>query len=267
MHGHSSKTPQCWICDLQPPPMRGPIYKVPLELLLRIIQLLAPLRTREDMYTLSKLTHVCRFWRIALINKPRAWATIFVTEGDRRSFVEMCLERSLPVPLEVTVYASEVRRHHPSCACDKDLRERLLPSETNPCEWHFVFEILPESRHSKRISMLNVRFDCIYISGWQGGIGLALGGCQLFTLPFPQPVSLEWENGNTPYAIHLFSIPPFPPTLRSLSFTGSWHRQLTQVNNLTALTLEHDEVRVENFRKLILNNRSLETLSLNRIDL
>ena len=220
------------------------------------------------MYTLSKLTHVCRFWRIALINKPRAWATIFVTEDDRRSFVEMCLKRSLPVPLEVTVHASEIGRHHPSCTCDKGLRKRLLPSEINPCEWHFVFETLAESRHSKRISMLNILFYGGYISP-QGRIGLVLGSCQFFTLPFPQLVRLEWKNKSTQYVNHLFSIPPFPPTLRSLSFTGYWHRQLTQANNLTALALESypDKVRVETFRTLMLNNRSLETLSLNRINL
>jgi len=203
-----------------------------------------------------------------LINKPQVWATIFVTQDDRRSFVEMCLERSLPAPLEVTVTASEEGQDHPLCTCDRDRRERLLPDETDPCEWHFVFEALAESRHSKRIRVLNIRFGDIDTFP-RDSVELALGSCRFFTLPFLQLTTLEWEDELTPYANHLFSVPPFPPTLHSLSFEGSWHSQLTQVNNLTSLALEcyMNVVSAETFRTLLLNNRSLETLSLQSIDL
>ena len=204
-----------------------------------------------------------------MINNPQAWATIFVTQDDRRSFVEMCLERSLPAPLEVTVDASEKGQCHPRCTCDADLRERLLPNETGPCDLHFVFEALVESRHSKRIRMLNIHFGepDTSLRSIRSNVELALGSCRFFTLSLLQLTSLDWNDEATPYANHLFSVPPFPPTLCSLSFKGSWHGQLTQVNNLTVFALDCDLVlNAETFRTFMLNNRSLETLSLHRLN-
>ena len=218
------------------------------------------------MYTLSRLTHVCRFWRTALINKPRAWATVFVTQGDRRSFVKMCLERSLPVPLEITMGIGESGKSHLLCTCERDQHGRLLPSEINPCEWHFVFEILAETKHSKRIHILNVIFglECFSL---QRRERLALGSCQLLTLTPLELTSLGWNNGGIPYAGRIFPTALLSPTLRSLSFKWIWDGQLMGVNNLAVLKLENcvGELTAEAFRTLMLNNRSLETLSLEEI--
>ncbi|KAF9649839.1 hypothetical protein BDM02DRAFT_1739712 [Thelephora ganbajun] len=145
------------------PPKRGPIYEVPIEIFLRIFQLLAPPQTRDDAYTLLNLTHVCQLWRIALINTPRMWATIFVTGDDRRSFVETWLERSRPVPLEVMVTVSAKEQRYLLCTCGKDGRWRLIPNEINPCEWHFAFESLAQTKHLERIRMLNIHFVYVYV--------------------------------------------------------------------------------------------------------
>ncbi|KAF9787488.1 hypothetical protein BJ322DRAFT_728105 [Thelephora terrestris] len=115
-----------------PPPKRGPIHNIPVEILIRVFQLVAPPRIRESSYDLSKLTHVCRYWRMALINQRRLWSAIFITQEDRRSFVEMCLERSYPAPLDVTVEASRIGRIRADCTCDKGGRGRLMPNEKNP---------------------------------------------------------------------------------------------------------------------------------------
>ena len=245
----------------RPPPTRGLIYKVPLEIIFKIFQLVAPPRTRDDMYRLLKLTHVCRLWRVALINKPQAWATIFATRKDRRSFVETCLERSASVPLEVTVDVVSWARRNPTCTCRRDRRSRLIPNEANPCERHFVFEPLAEAEHSGRINTLKIQF-------YEGPLtfrdGIALGGCRFFT-SFPlQLMNLEWTDAGSPYAVHLFPSLPFPLTLRSLSFDGAWHDQFPTVNNLTSLTFLHREehINAETFRTFIHNNKSLEALSL-----
>ena len=55
---------------------------------------------------------VMRFWRMALINQPRVWSAIFITQEDCRSFVEMCVERSYPVALDVTLEASRIGWSH-----------------------------------------------------------------------------------------------------------------------------------------------------------
>ena len=195
-----------------------------------------------------------------LISQPRIWATIFMTRRDRRSFVEMCLERNQPVTLEVTVDASEQGRVHLRCTCDKDNRWRLLPNERNPCEWHFQFECLTQDGHSKRVEKLNIDFDGLWIPP-EHRKQLALGGCRFFTLSFPKLTSLGWEEEITEHGNYIFSTPPFPPALRSLSFKGTWDGSVTQVNNLISFTFgNYDTINIETIRLFILNNRSLESL-------
>ncbi|KAF9787504.1 hypothetical protein BJ322DRAFT_729080 [Thelephora terrestris] len=254
-----------------PPQQRPPIYKVPIEILDKIFDLVAPPRTRVGVYTLLKLTHVCQFWRIALINKPQAWATIFATQADCRSFVQTCLERSFPVCLEVTV---DARKFAPPkwsfCTCNTNKRSRvmyerlrLIPNRNNPCEWHFVFELLVETRHSERIHELDIIFKDSCPLG-EERVPLALKSCRFFDSSSFQLTSLKWTDRETRYANDLFSVPPFLPTLRFLSFKGYWNGQFTKVNNLTSFIFKnyYYEVDGESFRTFLLNNRSLETLFL-----
>ena len=243
----------------------GLIHTIPVETLLKIFKLVAPPRTRYGLYNLSKLTHVCRFWRTALVNQPRLWSSIFITHEDRREFVEMCLERSCSVTLDVTVNASGRGRVDLGCTCDKDKRGRLLPNEQNPCEWHFVFESLATPIHAKRIHILNIDFrspDDLPPS--DEAVELSLGSCRFFTLSFPQLADLGWKGIWSNHINHLFHIPPFTPTVRSLFFAGSWDGLFTQVSNLTSLTFKNykDELCMETLRLFMLNNRSLESLSL-----
>jgi len=177
----------------------------------------------------------------------------------------MCLERSHPVALDVTVDASEQARAHLDCTCDKDNRRRLLPNEKNPCRWHFAFESLATPVHSKRIHTLDINFipqDDPLLPG--GFAELSSGSCRFFDLSFSQLTSLGWEGENLTYTNHLFFNPPFTPTLRSLTFSGSWDGLFTRVKNLTSFILKNceDNIRAETFRLFLLNNQSLESLSL-----
>ena len=173
----------------------------------------------------------------------------------------MCIERSRTTTLDVSVDASGWGLPHPGCACDKDGRGRLLPSEGNPCEWHFAFESFATPERSKRICTLDVDFHEPY-QGEQ--VELALGACQFFDLTFPQLTGLSWKGSETNHANHTFSRSPFTPTVRSLSFEGAWDGLFTQVNNLTSLTFVNyeDPIDVETLRLFMLNNQSLESLSL-----
>jgi len=174
----------------------------------------------------------------------------------------MCLDRSRPVPLEVTVAVCDGGRLHASCTCNKDKRERLVPNEIDPCEWHFAFESLVEAGRSKRIRTLNILFNNRYTPIERALLGL--GNCRFFDLSSFQFTTLEWTDRSTSYANNLFSVPPFPPTLRSLSFKGSRHVQFMQLNNLTSFAFDnhYGKISAETFRTFMLNNRFLETLSL-----
>ena len=240
---------------------RNFIHEIPAEILLKILRLIILSRTREGIHKLSELTHVCRSWRAVLINQPRIWSAIFAKREDSRGFVEMCVERSQTAPLDVTVNASGWGLVRLGCTCDRDHRERLLPNERNPCEWHFPFEALATPEHSKRIRTLVVDFRKPYYGNL---VELALGSCEFFALSFPQLTTLGWDVGDSEHSKYTFSRSPFTPTIRFLSFNGPWRDFYTQASNLTSLTLAgcHHGIDAEAFRLFMLSNQSLESLSL-----
>jgi hypothetical protein len=197
------------------------------------------------------------------------WSTVFATQEDRRSFVEMCLERSQAVDLDVTVDASKLGWTHPGCTCDKDEQRRLLPNEKIPCEWHFTFESFAALKHSKRIRTLDIDFhDTNNPIPHAKRTELVLGGCRLFSLSFPQLTILGWNCVETNHVNHIFSISPFAPTLHSLSFKGDWSGPFTQLSNLTSFTFLNNKTRISEdaFRLFMLNNQFLESLSLDILD-
>ena len=257
-----------WYRQCDTLPKHGPIHNVPVEILIRIFQFVAPPHTRDGLYNLSELTHVCQSWRKALINQPRLWSAVFITQQDHRTFVEACLERSHPVALDVTVDAKAVGEFHSDCTCDEGPRQILLHNEFDPCKWHFQFELLSETKHSNRVRALDIRFG-----SWEpyeeGSAMLALGSCRFFTSTFPRLVDLEWWSEGT-HADYLFSTPPFVPPLRSLTYWGDWNSLVRQVNNLTFFSFFHkgtSQVSTEAFRLLMHNNSSLESLVLEEVDL
>lgn len=138
----------------------------------------------------------------------------------------------------------------------------------DPCEWHFQFESLADTKHPHRIRALDIDFG----GTWWGPeeeraekIRLELGSCRFFTSSFPQLTTLTWSDEGAEYASHLFSTSPFTPTLRSLSYAGPWDGMVAPVNNLTSLVIEgngSDMTPMEDVRLLLLNNRLLESLGL-----
>ena len=260
---------------------RPPIYDVPVEILLIIFKFLAPPRTRDFVYSLLQLTHVCRFWRIALINDTRAWATVFVTKKDRRSFIQMCIERSYPAPLDVTV---DVQLYGsgpvpPSCTCDRNRRSRLVPkhiepgksNRIKPCEWHFTFEPLAETKHSKRIHALNLQFD--YHDSDISAIEYHVfepRSCRFFNSPYIKPTNLIWQD-HLPRHNPDFPLPSsfLSPALRVLSFRGrsAGCNQIENLSDLTSFTFNGHfrETSPESLRTVFLNNQSLEAVSLQNI--
>jgi len=121
------------------------------------------------------------------MNQPRLWSAVFIKQGDRRSFVEACLERSHPVALEVTVEAKKLSKIHSDCTCVQKRQERLLPNDSNPCEWHFQFELLAETKHCNRIRALDIEFDngCESVKG-KAQLQLTLGKLSVFHLNLSQ---------------------------------------------------------------------------------
>ena len=172
----------------------------------------------------------------------------------------MCLERSRTAALDVTV---DIRWGpiYLCCTCEMDGWGRWIPNERDPCKRHFVFESLATPEHSKRIRTLDIDFR-----GSREGktAELGLGTCRFFALTFPQLTGLSWRGLETNHANHTSSHSHFTPTIHSLAFEGSWDGLFTQVNNFTSLTFMgyEGDISVETLRVFLLNNQSLESLSL-----
>ena len=181
----------------------------------------------------------------------------------------MCLERSYPAALDVTVEAGRIGWIHEGCTCDKGGRGRLMPNEKNPCAWHFQFELLAKTKHSNRIRTLDINFDGEWTPSTERA-RFALGSCRFFTASFPQLITLTWKNEDTNHADHLFADPPFVASLRSLTYVGGWSSLISQVRNLTSFVFDSESrpwgTGTEAFRSFMRNNRSLESLYLKWID-
>ena len=193
-----------------------------------------------------------------MICYPRVWTTIFATEKDRRSFVEMSLERSQSLPLEVTVKTCRRERDPTECSCEEGESGELLPNEKTPCEWHFVFEPLAYPKNSKRIQVLNMDFPNASLPRV-----FTLGNFCLLDSPLPQVTTVVWKGEWTNYTPQPFPGPRSFPNLRSLTFGARWTHSLNKVNNITSFAIRTGwSIDAEEFRLFVLNNLSLETLEL-----
>ena len=113
-----------------------------------------------------------------------------------------------------------------------------------------------------RIDALTIVFHFVFS---KGQAELAPGSYRFFRVPFLQLTSLGWMDIKTRHTKHLFPVPPFGPTLRSLSFRGFfWSGHFIEHKNAASFAFESNDDRVgtESARTFFLHNQSLETLSL-----
>lgn len=69
------------------------------------------------------------------------------TDKERRSFVEMFLESSRDLLLDVRVIVLDSAWFRGGCSCDEGYHGESLANGEHPYEWHFAFEALVEARH------------------------------------------------------------------------------------------------------------------------
>ena len=83
-----------------------PINRLPVEILMLICELTLPdpQPTKPDnkrVFSITKLTHVCRRWRLVLISSPTLWTNFYVMKTTPK-FVAECLQRSGTLPIHVS---------------------------------------------------------------------------------------------------------------------------------------------------------------------
>jgi len=241
-------------------------------------------RTRESMFEIVKMTHVCQYWRSTLISYPRLWPSIFVGNGRSLNFAAACLERSREGPLTVHLdWGHGNDEHYPNCTCIWDEWEEMYINKRNTCRYHTTIHPPLETNHTRRIRTLDVQLTMLDDVAKQGPDQLfedTLGYFELFTSPLPTLESLSFHV-DYPYKLGVenylelpedfFCWESSPPTrLRHLALHGCYGGPIWAIRNLTSfelagggnaldLFIELDELT---FFSFIPHNRSLVSLSL-----
>ena len=193
-----------------------------------------------------------------MIRYPPAWTTIYATEKDRRSFVETCLERSQPLPLEVTMDTHHRGWVSTGCSCDEDESGRHFPNKKTPCEWHFVFELLVHPKNLKRIQVLTTNFPSTTFLRM-----IKFRNFRFLDSPLSQLPTVTWKDEGAGDVHRIFPDPHSLQNLRSVTLAGRWTHSLTRVSSLTSFTIKTmSRPDAEGFRLFVSDNRSLESLKL-----
>ena len=86
--------------------------RLPPELLARIFDLAIGHGPEERANQIVPLSHVCRYWRTALLSYPRIWSTVYMKPGHP-SMVSEWLTRSQKVPLTIVAEFRDSYIHPP----------------------------------------------------------------------------------------------------------------------------------------------------------
>ena len=262
------------------------VNKLPPEILIIISEFVAEPRSRESMFEIVKLTHVCEYWRSTLISCPHLWSSIFV-KNDHRDFVVACLERSREAPL--TVHLDLVYGEYndsSDCTCFRTgwtPGMRINRGDLCRDHVHTIVDPLIEVDRIQRIHKLDVNFtifDDVDDVNAQGGSDQyfkeALEDFGIFMLPLPILESLSFrihhdlDDSYMEFPIQLFCWRSSPPTeLRHLALRSCYGGPIQAVCNLTSLELSGDvtsldpiELDQHTFLPLISNSPSLVSLHL-----
>ena len=135
-----------------------PTHRLPPELLTRIIDFAVDHGFEGHAEQLIPLTHVCRYWRIAILSCPRIWSTLCVKPGDPTVISEW-LARSQEVPLTVIAEFTDTY-DHPPCPYQNSPTAALAGGDDlEVCPRHKVVLSLDKLfPHCSRIRTLNILF-------------------------------------------------------------------------------------------------------------
>ena len=254
------------------------IGELPPETVVTIVEFVMGQRTRESMFELVKMTHVCQHWRSVLISCPSLWTSIFV-KSDPKQFITACLERSQKLPLTVWVDLTHSGDHEQrTCACSG--RSYWAWREwDNPCPYHTTILPLTQSSHIQRIRQLDVRFTMLDSDASEPGewnLGKALRRFEFFLLPLPSLEILSFavhhdleEYTHLDLPGNLFDLEQSPPDkLCNLTLRGCYGGSILSARNLTSFNLAGDryyypiELDPRKFLSFISASPSLESLTL-----
>ena len=257
------------------------MHKLPPEIVITISEFVAEPWTWESVLELVKMTHICRYWRTALISFPHLWSSVLV-KNDRKEFAA-CLKRSQQVSLAVCLdmkYGNDrdyCKLH--GCKCFRQESSTRV-HERNMCSYHTAILPLLNNHHTERIRSLDIHLTIVDDSeGTMDHISRsALGDLKFCTLSLPSLESFSFsiypefefeEDFNMHFPGDVFGWDTSPPTnLRHLVLHGCYGGPILFLQNLTSfeLTADNDlypmEINPRTFLPFISGNTSLVSLTL-----
>jgi len=246
-----------------------PISRLPSEIFLRICELACPRTTLRSVLDMIALTHVCRYWRDALLSHPIIWSNIYVCRDSSESLVTTMLQRSHGAPLTVNIQYYNDRNTRVLCFCSHQ-----SAWEDGDCCPHTPQRI-PSlgflEPFKAKIHTLNVRY--LRSGSSDAAFTEDILKTPFFLEPFPNLESLRWSY------FHFDGRPPpigLPkelfrsslPRLRELSMVNCWGLVLTDTPVLKMMSIEcvgeghQAEIRGAELVQSLSRRQSLVSLSL-----
>ena len=105
------------------------MHRLPPEVLTSILCLAVDRGSKTHAEQLIPPTHVCRYWRTALLSYPSIWSTLCLTPGNP-SVISEWLARSKKVPLTIIAEFTDVYDHSP-CPYEDSATVTLADTDFN----------------------------------------------------------------------------------------------------------------------------------------
>ena len=177
------------------------------------ITLCATFVSSTDPRPIIPLTHVCRYWRNAIISSPRNWASI---DNRWKQLIPTCLHRARVVPLTVNIKVSAIER-------DETFVEAIIP-------------------HTSRI-------DHLSLTGYQSIEAAANVFPTFFTSTMHDLISLELQQSSDPVELfHSRSVPPAFSIPWKLSRLTSLHLTRTPLYPAITSVTSLLDLRLDGYR-------------------
>ena len=218
---------------------RVPVNGLPSEILLRVFGFVNfPLPKKSFSHTLV-FSHVCKYWRSAVISNPLFWTNISAGPLTQSGFITLQLQRSSPLPLTLSIQLFQSLDCH--CKPDPFFDDAYFCPHSNNRDFNRLLEIFTPYR--RRVTTLNVR----YLRSFGDKYCEDVLQHQFFRDPLPNLERLSWVSRSLDPANEredpvITSTKIFSdslPRLRELALVNTWGLISAAGPNLNTFKVRH----------------------------
>ena len=246
-----------------------PVNRLPHEVLSHIFELACSPPSAATMALKAALTHVCRYWRGAMLSYPKIWTSIFARR-DTVDFFSECLLRSRTFPIHLNFHYHMGWDSPSGCSCE---RPSLLVSRHVRCPHvrsRKTTELFGKHGPRERLRSLDLLvFFSDLVETWY-----ELEDVSFFNHPLPELetlrlVCLDVAQWREEFTIHEDIFAGELPKLKHLSLAHCWGGLTEWVVGLTSFHLEFEhspDIPSTDLTAFLERNRqTLESLSFDNI--